>query len=195
MQPLQRYRPYIVTSLVWIIILGLYVLYDRWPRPEAIVIETPAPTSVPTPRQIVIQIVGAVKTPGVYCLTSGARAEQAVLAAGGLLPEAAMTFNQAALLSDGQLIYVPREGETPPPESSPPQVSAGTAGASSGAVNINTATAEQLEALPCIGPALAQRIIDYRETNGSFRTLEELDLVKGIGPACIEQIKNLVTVE
>ncbi len=195
MESQQRYRPYIVTSLVWIIILGLYVLYDRWPRPETIVIETPAPTSLPTAGQIVVQIVGAVKSPGVYHLATGARVEQAVQAAGGLLDEASETFNQAALLSDGQLIYVPLQDETPPPEASATSRPVESSPTDNGKININTASAEQLETLPGIGPALASRIIAYREAHGPFASLEEIDLVEGIGPACIQKIKDLVVVE
>jgi len=193
MESQKRYQPYIVTSLVWLIILGLYVLYDRWPRPEAIVIETPAPAPTATTGQLIVQIVGAVRTPGVYHLTPGARAEQAVQAAGGLLEDAGVTFNQAAPLSDGQLIYVPRQGETPPAE--PTKGSDESQPVNGGPVNINTASAEELDTLPGIGPALAGRIIAYREANGPFKSIEELDLVSGIGPASIEKIRDLVILQ
>jgi competence protein ComEA len=194
-QSLLRYRPYIVCSLIWIIILGVYVVYDRWPRPETIVFETPAATPVPSPEPIVVHISGAVTNPGVYRLASDARVEQAVQAAGGLAPDAqAEVFNLASRISDGQMIYVPRRGETPPaaPLFSLPQ-NEGSSPTGSQPVNVNTASQTQLEALPCIGPALAGRIIAYREANGPFRALEDLDLVKGIGSACLADLKDLVT--
>ncbi|MHB9033807.1 MAG: helix-hairpin-helix domain-containing protein [Anaerolineae bacterium] len=196
MESLLRYRPYIVTSLVWLIILGLYVIYDRWPRAESILIETPVPTTTPT-REMVVHVTGAVKTPGVYHLSPDARAEEAVTAAGGLSDEAAETFNLAAPLHDGQLVYVPAAGETPPPELNldTAPIGSDTIPSSDHPVNLNTATAAQLEALPCLGPALAERVIAYREANGPFKSLEDIDLVKGIGSACIEKIRGLVTVQ
>jgi len=195
MQTLQRYRPYIITSLVWVIILGVYVMYDRWPRPEAIIIESPAATAVPTPQDIIVHITGAVVKPGVYKLAPGARVMQAVDAAGGLLAEAySDTLNFAAPVSDGQMIYITRLGETPPPAALPQLPAAGST-ANNGLVNINKATASQLESLPCIGPTLAERIITYRDTVGLFKSIEEIDLVKGIGAACIEKIRDLITLE
>jgi competence protein ComEA len=195
MHSLLRYRGYLITSLVWIIILGLYIVYDRWPRPEAIVIETPSTVPSATVGLIVIQVTGAVHTPGIYRLPSDARSQQAIEAAGGLLPDAnADGLNLAARLADGQQVYVPRVGETPP---QPPASPKGTFTAIPGAgnlVNLNTATVEQLDALPCIGPVLAQRIMAYREANGPFKSLQELDQVDGIGPACIEKLRSSIVI-
>jgi len=195
MQTLQRYRPYIITSLVWFIILGIYVMYDRWPRPEVIVIETPVPSAAPTLGNIVVHITGAVVRPGVYQLAPGARVEQAVRAAGGFLPEADNSaINLAAPLSDGQMLRILKTGETPPPNLLSER-SETNPSIESGLLNINQATAEQLEALPGIGPTLAGRIIAYRDTYGPFHSLEEVDLVEGIGQACINKIRDLIIFE
>jgi competence protein ComEA len=196
MRSLLRFRGYIITSLVWIIILGLYVAYDRWPRPETIVIETPSPVPSATVGPIVIHVSGAVRNPGVYQLASGARSQQAIEAAGGLLPDANPDgLNLAAYLADGQQVYVPRIGETPPRLTASPK---GTRTATPGAgipVNLNTASIEQLEALPCFGSILAERIVTYRQANGPFHNLEEIDQIEGIGPSCIEKVRGQLIIQ
>jgi competence protein ComEA len=195
MASLLRYRGYIITSLVWIIILGLYVVYDRWPHPEMIVIETAGPAPSATVGQIAIHVSGAVHNPGVYQLPSDARVQQAIEAAGGLLSDAnSGGLNLAAYLIDGQQLYVPRIGETPSPS---PTGQKGTSADTPGAgiiVDLNTASIEQLEALPCLGSTLAERIVAYRQSNGPFRSLEEIDQIKGIGSSCIEKVRGQLIV-
>ena len=196
MQSLLRFRGYIITSLVWVIILGLYVAYDRWPRPETIVIETPSAVPSATVGLIVIHVSGAVRNPGVYQLAPDARSQQAIEAAGGLLPDANPDgLNLAEHLADGQQVYVPRIGETPPqPTASPKGTRAATPSAGI-LVDLNTATVEQLEALPCFGSTLAERIVAYRQANGPFRSLEEIDQIEGVGPACIEKVRNQLIIQ
>ncbi|MGI9861602.1 ComEA family DNA-binding protein [Moorella naiadis] len=156
---------------------------------------------------IQVHVTGAVKLPGVYELPAGARVNEAVNLA-GLLPEAnANALNLAAPLNDGQQIVVPRQGEAiaavgtgslPAPGSGPGAAPGVTAGAtpvnSGGKVNINTATLQELDSLPGIGPTLAQRILDYRNQKGPFRNIEDLQNVSGIGAKKFADLKDRVTV-
>lgn len=167
----------------------------------------PLPTaSVPptTDGVVVVHVVGQVTAPGVYELPATARVTDAVAAAGGALPEADISaVNFARSLVDGEQIYIPAPGEQLPAvpgqqgdASGPAGEVSGPAGGASGAglININTASATELETLPRIGPAMAQRIIDYREQHGGFESVEDLRNVTGIGDATFAGIKDLVTV-
>jgi competence protein ComEA len=133
---------------------------------------------------------GAVGRPGVYRLQAGARVTDLLDAAGGPTPDADLDqLNLAAPVTDGERIYVPRHGELQPladPRSPP--------GSVTGPVDLNRATAEQLDALPGIGPATAQAILAYREQHGRFRSVDELLEVRGIGDAKLEQLRPLVKV-
>ncbi|MCG0276701.1 MAG: helix-hairpin-helix domain-containing protein [Thermosediminibacteraceae bacterium] len=143
------------------------------------------------PSKIVVHVAGAVKNPGVYELDEGSRVIDAVKAAGGYLPEADIaSINLAKKLHDEDKLYIPRVGE------SPATGDAGSGGGSSsdGRIDINSAGLEELDRLPGIGPALAQRIIDYRNQHGPFKSVEELKNVSGIGEKRFEEIKNLVKV-
>jgi competence protein ComEA len=140
-----------------------------------------------------VHILGAVAKPGLYQLHDGARAVDAVAAAGGFTAEAdRQQLNLARLVSDGEQIYVPKVGEagTGPPGSS----AVGGAGAIGGKVNINTASESDLETLPRVGPTMAKRIIAWREANGRFATIEDLMSVTGIGEKTFAELKDLVTV-
>jgi competence protein ComEA len=142
-----------------------------------------------TASTVVVSVVGPVVRPGLVTLPSGSRVADAVEAAGGLLPEAdPASVNLAAIVADGQQVAVGLPGAA--------GGSSGTAGdtAQGGPVNLNTATATDLDALPGIGPVLAQRIVTYREQQGRFTSVEQLDDVPGIGPSIYDQLKTLVTV-
>jgi competence protein ComEA len=145
-----------------------------------------APISAPTaPPPLVVDIAGAVRRPGLYHLSGSARIADAIARAGGPTPKADLEqVNLAAPLADGEQVVVPRRG------------AGGTAGSAPGApgppVQLSTATAEQLDTLPGIGPVTAQKIIDYRGQHGAFHSVDELDAIPGIGPARIEQLKGLV---
>lgn len=148
---------------------------------------------------------GAVRAPGVYYFSDGKRVVDAVDAAGGATSEADLSrVNLAAPLEDGIRIYVPKAGEDPPPDVSGTEVSSGggapsaSGAAGSGAVgaqkvNVNRAPASELERLPGIGPALAQRIVEDRSRNGPFRALQDLGRVPGIGDVKISQLAPFVT--
>ena len=138
---------------------------------------------------VVVYISGAVRAPEVYQLPAAARMKDLVLAAGGLAPDADLDrINLAELLKDGSHVHIPRRGE------SAPDSSAGDAPAQSELIDLNSATAADLDGLPGIGQALAQRIVDYRGANGPFKSVDDLQSVKGIGAALLAKIAPLITV-
>ncbi|MCD6023005.1 MAG: ComEA family DNA-binding protein [Actinomycetia bacterium] len=139
---------------------------------------------------LIVDVAGEVKQPGVYEFTEGDRVIDAIERAGGQLPRADLSLlNLAAPLTDGTQILVPKSG---PPGAVVP--GGGTTGSSTGLININSASATELETLSGIGEVLAATIIEYREQNGPFATVEELMDVSGIGPATLEEIRDQVTV-
>lgn len=158
--------------------------------------------AVPTSTLLVIHVAGAVKHPGIYQLASGARAHEAIAAAGGLSRDADdSALNLAAVVHDAEQLYVPRKGESPraPPVGSAPDIGSGAdpgtgagAGQPGAIVNVNTADATILQQLPGIGPALAGHIIEFRTANGPFSSLAELDAVSGIGPVMLKRLEPLV---
>lgn len=159
--------------------------------------EDTQPSFTPTPEMtfVIVSITGAIRYPDAYRLPSEARVKDVVLAAGGFSEDVASDYvNLAARITDGQHIHIPRHGEItsaplaelPRTDDSPSQETE--------LLNINTASAADLEDLPRIGPALAGRIVEYREANGPFQSIEDLQQVSGVGPALIEQIAPLITV-
>lgn len=143
--------------------------------------------------ELFIHVLGAVAAPGVYRLPDGSRAFDAVASAGGLLPEAdTSAVNLARFVNDGEQLYVPVVGEVPPGGGA----SGSAAGSPSGSqlVNVNTASAAELTALPRIGEALAARIVAWREANGPFASLDDLSAVEGIGAKTLEGLRAAATV-
>ncbi|HEY9498966.1 MAG TPA: helix-hairpin-helix domain-containing protein [Terrimesophilobacter sp.] len=138
---------------------------------------------------IFVHILGEVNHPGLYQFRDGDRAIDAVAAAGGYTAKAdKRQLNLARFLSDGEQIYVPAVGEATTP-------GAGAApGEVAGKVNLNTADAATLESLPRVGPAMAQRIIEWRTANGRFSAIEDLMSVSGIGEKTFAELKDLVTI-
>jgi competence protein ComEA len=167
---------------------GLLFLTSQQPRGQPVMLRPP-----PTPAPILVHVAGAVAQPGVYPLPVGSRVSHAVQAAGGMTDGAyADQLNLAAILADGEQVYVPFVlGTTIPGELTSGSRTAGMADL----VNINTATQAELESLPKIGAKIAQAIISYRTTSGLFTTIEEIQEVDGIGPAVFEQIRPLITVQ
>lgn len=152
----------------------------------------PAPAKAAKPaaaKLLVIDVAGAVRRPGLYRLRSGSRIDDAIAAAGGPTPKAQLdSVNLAAPIADGEQIVVPGRGAVGAPAASPP--AAGSA--PSAPLDLNSATLEQLETLPGIGPVTAQKILDYRQAHGPFHAIAELEGVPGIGPAHMAQLKGLV---
>lgn len=150
----------------------------------------PAPSSSAPPDRVVVHVAGAVVTAGVYELPAGSRVVDAVQAAGGAVADAQPdALNLAALLVDGERVYVPKLGEVVP------LVSTAVGDTTpAGPLDLNTATAEQLDDLPGVGPATAAAIVSHRDSNGPFSSVDELADVRGIGPAKLAAIRELVTV-
>jgi competence protein ComEA len=145
------------------------------------------------PEAVVVYVTGAVAAPGVFELGAGSRVVDAIGQAGGALPDADLTvLNLAAVLADGERVYVPLPGETPPPVLGADGGPAAAAASGAGAVNVNTASAEQLTALPGIGPVLAERIVAFRAANGPFAALGDLGEVSGIGPKVLAGLADMV---
>lgn len=149
--------------------------------------------------EVYVDVDGAVVRPGVYRLKDGARVSQAIDAAGGLAAEADVTgLNRASKITDGQKIYVPTVGEQQAAAAvGGAESSAATtpgAGSSSGLVNINTASAAELQTLSGIGPSMAQSIIDERTQNGAFASVDDLMRVSGIGEKKFAKIKDCICV-
>jgi len=141
------------------------------------------------PPLLVVDVAGAVRRPGLYRLARGSRVADAVAKAGGAGAKAAMDgVNLAAPLADGEQVVVPSRvpGGGAAPAAGP------SSAATSGPVSLSTATAEQLDALPGIGPVTAQKIVDYRTAHGAFQSVDELDAISGIGPAKLDQLRGLV---
>ena len=187
---LEGHRTLVLSIISLLIVAGLAAVWLRWKEPAPITILPPAPTATPGPIRVYVS--GAVTSPDVYSIPPGSIMRDALTAAGGASGEADLNqVNLAQVLRDGDHIYVPKIGEVPTPALVGVD---STEAALSGLLNINTATAEQLEALPGIGPAIAKRIVDYRDAHGPFANIEAIQNVSGIGPAIFGQIKDLITV-
>lgn len=160
--------------------------------------EEAGPPSAASDGTVVVHVVGAVASPGVVALSAGSRVVDAVTAAGGLRADADPDrVNLAAPIEDGQRVVVPAVGQEPPAEvaAAPVGASAGAAGTPGGSpIDLNRATAQELESLPGVGPATAAAIISHREAEGPFRSVEDLLDVRGIGEAKLESMRDLVVV-
>lgn len=144
---------------------------------------------------LVVHVVGAVRRPGLYRLREGARVADAVAHAGGATQRAELAaLNLAAPLVDGIQVLVPRHVVASGVDPGGLRADSGTETAGLGAKpSLATATAEELDELPGVGPITAQKILDYRAEHGPFRSVDDLDAVPGIGPARVEQLRDLVT--
>lgn len=171
------------------------------PTPSAVV-------EVPIPVGITVHVAGAVASAGVYHLATGSRLEQAVNAAGGLSPEADLdAINLAGFVADGDRLFVPRIGVAIPAVVTPPAERPGVPGlagpgseaedasaaVSPGPIDLNSASADELDELPGIGPSTAAAIVTHREQIGPFSSVDDLLAVRGIGPAKLDAIRALVT--
>jgi competence protein ComEA len=147
------------------------------------------PAKAVAAKLLVIDVAGAVRRPGLYRLREGSRIDDAIAAAGGPTAKAQLdAVNLAAPIADGEQVVVPGRGVAGAPAATPP-----AAGSSPSApLDLNTATAEQLDSLPGIGPVTAQKILDYRQAHGPFHSVAELEGVPGIGPGRLSQLKGLV---
>lgn len=172
-----------VIGIAIILILGR-------PKHTKVALSTPRPTGTPeptaTPSPVTVHVSGAVARPNqTYTLPPNSRVEAAIAAAGGALPDADLSrVNLADILRDGAQIHVPSSSQ---PGSAPLATPIGGI-----KINVNTATAAELDTLPGIGPTLAQRIVDYRTRQGAFTSADDLDNVSGIGMSLIDQLRDFV---
>jgi len=203
MEDLYRSRWFLAGAgflLTLAIIGGTYVLLSQDSPGTTVEILPPAPTATAlptaTPAPLEIYVVGAVQNAeSRLSMPPGSRVEDAIEAAGGALDTANLAMvNLAQNLQDGDMIFVPSADEPVEGETTGQDISTPTPNAPR-QVNINTATQEELETLPGIGPSRAEDIITYREENGPFETVDDLDNVSGIGPATIDGFRDRVTVE
>jgi competence protein ComEA len=179
-------------------------------EPAATAGATQGPTADPDPEAstspagsapgLLVHVAGAVRRPGVYSLPQGARIHEAVEKAGGATRRADLSgLNLAAKVEDGRQIVVPRRGRSGGAPAAAGAAGTGTPAAGTGAtpagpIDLNTATAEQLDTLAGVGPATAQKILAYREEHGGFRTVEELDQIPGIGEKRLASLRDQVRV-
>jgi competence protein ComEA len=160
----------------------------------------PMPTTAPADATaLTVHAAGAVRHPGLYVLASGARVADLLAAAGGPLPEADLDrVNLASPIADGARVYVPAVGQDAPPPvvagDLAPAAGGGGGGDPGATIDLNLADAAALETLPGIGPATAAAIVQHRERNGPFRTVDDLLAVRGIGEAKLAAVRDLVSV-
>jgi len=177
--------------LIGLLGAGSVILASSQPRGTPIQLRPP-----PTPAPMRVHVTGAVTQPGVYDLPVGSRVEDLISTSGGFTADADPgSLNLAAQLQDGAQVVVPTQRSTAVSQSpDKPQTSDQQPSSSAFPININTATQEELEALPGIGPVTAGKIIDYRQNSGGFASIEEIQKVSGIGPATFEKLRDLITV-
>jgi competence protein ComEA len=182
----RRLLAFAVAAVVLLALAGR-VLLRRQPASAPPPLRVARAAVASRPAQAFVDVVGAVRRPGLYRVGKGARVADAVSRAGGPARGADLELvNLAALVADGEQVVVPRRGTAV-------AAAAGAAGAApSGPVHLNSATLEQLDALPGVGPVTAQKILDYRTQHGGFGSVDELDAVSGIGPARLADLRPLV---
>jgi competence protein ComEA len=179
----------ITAAVAAVLLLGGRFLSHRAATPAPAAARA-VPVAPARTAQLVVHVVGAVRRPGLYRLKDGSRVADAVAKAGGATPKADLELvNLAAPVADGTQIVVPRRMASVPGETSD---GGGDAAAQAGPVHLNTATLEDLDGLPGVGPVTAQKIIDYRQKNGAFSSVDDLDAIPGIGPKRLEQLRELV---
>lgn len=189
-----------------LVIVGLGMVVAAKLQPGASVTGSPTPgksasPSPPTPPAVIlVHVAGAVRSPGVYALTPDKRVKDAIAAAGGPVEGAEPhRLNQAAILKDGEQIVVPRAGEAaPPPPATATPARAGPSGAAPSAtavIDLNRASAADLEALPGIGRVTADKIVKYREANGPFTSVDQLREQKLVGASTLDKIRGQIVVK
>lgn len=177
--------------VVLAVTVGIGILRGASAPVERVAVDA-STTDAATPAALYVHVSGQVAAPGLYVLPSGARVVDAIAAAGGfarLADDSAV--NLARPVTDGEQLVVPKEGEA---EAAAARGGGAPASGQGSSIDLNTADAAALETLPRIGPALAQRIIEWRDANGRFTAVEDLLAVPGIGDKMLEALRELVRV-
>ena len=188
---LSRRQALVVAGALAVVVLlaGKLLIGAGAPRRSPSLPVAAAAPAAAKPEPVVVDVVGAVRRPGLYRLAQGARVADAVARAGGTTPKADLeALNLAAPLADGLQVVVPSNvagGAVAPAHG-------GSAQPASGPISLSSATVEQLDALPGVGPVTAEKIVDYRTEHGAFHSVDELDAIPGIGPARLDQLRDLV---
>ena len=181
-------RRALAAALLLVVVLFVALQHLARPHSRAVAIpplRTAAPARPAAAKQLVIDVAGAVRRPGLYRLAQGTRIADALARAGGALAKGDLdAVNLAAPLADGEQVVVPERGGS--------GAGGGAAASPTAPLDLNSATAEQLDSLPGVGPETAAKIVAFRQAHGPFHSLEELDAVPGIGPARIAEWKGLV---
>jgi competence protein ComEA len=188
---LTKLQKAVIVLLIVTLCAGAALAYIR-SRPRAVEVSGGAVSASGGDRQkvLTIHVAGAVQRPGLYKLDEGTRVADALQRAGGAAPDALLDdLNLASRLTDGQKVLVPRAVTAAPAAGT-----AATPAPGSRLINLNTASAEEIDGLPGVGHALAGRIVDYRKKNGPFSSVDDLDNIEGIGPKKLENFKDLVTI-
>lgn len=185
----------VVVCIAAIVVAGSWIAWSKVrsvPAPSDDEFFAGEPVEMAPPAPILVHVSGQVARPGLYQLAQGARVADALTAAGGCTATAdANRVNLAAVLQDGDKVYVPGRYQAAA-SPAPPQATA-PASLPVERVSINRATVEELQRLPGVGPEIARRIVEYRQTNGHFRNLEQLKEVSGIGDKKLEQMRPMLT--
>ncbi|GAA3209482.1 ComEA family DNA-binding protein [Microbacterium terregens] len=177
----------VVVLLALTVTVGIGILRGATAPVESVTVADAGESDAAPPASVYVHVSGSVSAPGLYVLHEGARVVDAVAAAGGFAAGAdEMAVNLARPISDGEQLHVPTAGES--------ATLAQTTAPGDGRVNLNTAQVAELDTLPRIGPALAARIIEWRDANGRFTSIEDLLAVPGIGDKMLEALRDLVTV-
>jgi competence protein ComEA len=187
---LERHRTLVLGIVGAALVVAAATAAIRWQRPAVITIQPPPPTATPGP--LTVYVSGSVRQPDVYTLPPDAIVRDAIDAAGGPTADADLVaINLAAPLFDGQQVRMPAIVQAPPTAEGEVE----TGPVINYPLNINIATAAELETLPGIGPSIAETIIVYRETYGPFTNPAHVQYVSGIGPSKYEAIKDLITAQ
>lgn len=187
------YKKSMLVLLLLAAAIGGGMMYGSYSQEQAVTLDAAeSAESAKTAAMITVYVTGAVNKPGVVTVNEGARTADAVNVCGGLLPTAdGEHINMAQVLKDGQQIKVPeRKGGTNLRKDGKQETKAND----SGLVNINTADEKELDTLPGIGPAMAKRILEYRETEGNFQQIEDIKKIRGIGEAKFNKLKDKICI-
>jgi competence protein ComEA len=181
-----RALAYVAALLVVLVVGGRLAFTDAEGQPEHPAVVAMRASPAPA-KKLIVHVVGGVRRPGLYRLDDGSRVDDAIRIAGGPKPKAALELiNLAAPVADGEQVVVPLKGKAGT------VATAEVPGAPPEPMHLNSATLEELDTLPGIGPVTAQKILDYRTEHGAFSSVDELDSVPGIGPARLAELKDLV---